>query len=76
MMAMPTTLGPDFVADRPVKLFQGEFQRDPIGHPLYDVSPDGQRFLMVRAVEGVTRAQIHVVLNWFEELKALVPTEN
>jgi len=42
----------------------------------YDVSPDGQRFLMPILEEGqmaVTR--INVVLNWFEELKRLVPTE-
>jgi serine/threonine-protein kinase len=37
------------------------------------ISPDGQRFLMIKAVEGST-AQINVVLNWFEELKRLVPT--
>jgi Tol biopolymer transport system component/tRNA A-37 threonylcarbamoyl transferase component Bud32 len=38
----------------------------------YDVSPDGQRFLMIKEnVAGEpTRAVIVVVLNWFEELKA------
>ena len=44
--------------------------------PYYDVSPDGQRFLMLKAVESQTSAptQINVVLNWFEELKQRVPT--
>ncbi len=42
------------------------------GYQYYDISPDGQRFLMIKAVEGV--AQLNVVLNWFEELKRLVPT--
>ena len=39
-------------------------------------SPDGQRFLMLKPVESQTSAptQIHVVLNWFEELKRQVPT--
>ena len=38
--------------------------------------PDGQRFLMMnmQGSEG-TRPKINVVLNWFEELKRLVPTE-
>ena len=43
----------------------------------WDVSPDGQRFLMLKNVDGnadVTTEQINVVLNWFEELKRLVPT--
>ena len=42
------------------------------GTPGYDVSLDGERFLMVQrnadAAPGYT-----VVLNWFEELKRLVP---
>ena len=44
--------------------------------PAYDVSADGQRFLMVKETEQATAAtQINVVLNWFEELKRLVPTD-
>jgi len=44
--------------------------------PDYDVSPDGQRFLMLKPVEQeqATLTQINVVLNWTEELKRLVPT--
>jgi len=38
----------------------------------YDVAPDG-RFLMIRDPEGPPRQQINVVLNWFDELKSLVP---
>ena len=41
------------------------------GSRRYDVSPDGQRFLVIKA--GADEAQIHVVLNWFEELEARVP---
>jgi len=39
----------------------------------YDISPDGQHFLMIEEVPA-KQAQINVVLNWFEELKRLVPT--
>jgi hypothetical protein len=40
------------------------------------VSPDGQRFLMLKSAEqaGAVPTQINVVLNWFEELKQKVPT--
>ena len=43
--------------------------------PNYDVSPDGQRFLMLKPSESAEAAptQINVVLNWFEELKQKVP---
>ena len=41
----------------------------------YDVGPDGQRFLMLKEDESAaSTAQINIVLNWFEELKRLVPT--
>ena len=44
----------------------------------YDVSPDGQRFLMIKVGDGsdqtATPPSIVVVQNWFEELKRLVPT--
>jgi hypothetical protein len=46
----------------------------PATFPNYDVSPDGQRFLMLKAPEETTApTQIKVVLNWFEELKRRVP---
>ncbi len=44
----------------------------------YDISPDGERFLMLKPVvqaDGTeAEAQIVLVQNWFEELKARVPT--
>ena len=47
------------------------------GRSAYDVAPDG-RFVMIRrgaeTSENDATPQITVVLNWFEELKRLVPT--
>jgi serine/threonine-protein kinase len=40
----------------------------------FDISPDSQHFLMTEELEKPS--QVYVVLNWFEELKRLVPTEN
>jgi hypothetical protein len=40
------------------------------GDAWYDVSPDGQRFLMLKADET---HQVIRVQNWSEELKARVP---
>jgi serine/threonine-protein kinase len=44
----------------------------------YDVSPDGQRFLMIKESGSSDQAappQIIVVQHWVEELKRLVPTQ-
>ena len=72
MMAVSIQTESGFRADRPQLLFEGSYRTDASGLPRYDVSPDG-RFLVVSAQD--TEVQIHVVLNWFEELKRLVPTD-
>jgi hypothetical protein len=43
----------------------------------YDITPDGQRFLMVREVEQPPTRVTHMVLvqNWLEELNRLVPVK-
>jgi len=46
----------------------------------YDVSPDGQRFLVIKTSaadtsDEDTNAEIRVVLHWFEELSSRVPTD-
>jgi len=77
MMAVDVTAEPTFSSGRPKALFDDQYDPDPGGNrPNYDVSRDGQRFLMLKPVEQQTTAltQIHVVLNWFEELKRRVPS--
>jgi eukaryotic-like serine/threonine-protein kinase len=75
MMAVEITLKPSFSPGTPKVLFEGQYQSLPgISTPNYDVSSDGQRFLMLKADQQDTSArQINVVLNWFEELKQRVP---
>ena len=75
MMAVEIATQPGFVAGTPRMLFEGQYAPAPLTFPNYDVSPDGQRFLMLKPVEQAESAltQINVVLNWFEELKQKVP---
>ena len=40
----------------------------------YSVSPDGRRFLVLLLDPRAIPTQINIVQNWFEELKAKVPT--
>ena len=56
-------------------LFEGRYVSHsyPPGLQYYDVSPDG-RFLMLKEDTAQQQGRINVVLNWFEELKRLVPT--
>jgi hypothetical protein len=69
MMAVNITAQARFEAGTPQRLFEGSYL------PVYDVSRDGQRFLMIKPSEPALAAptQINVVLNWSEELKQKVP---
>jgi len=73
MMAVDIATQPIFSAGKPKMLFEGPYVPTPRSFPDYDVSPDGQRFLMLKASEQAQAAQINVVQNWFEELKQRVP---
>jgi serine/threonine-protein kinase len=43
-------------------------------HSNYDIHPDNKRFVMIKP-PTLASAEMIVVLNWFEELKRLVPTK-
>ena len=72
MLVVDITTEPTFSASTPRVLFEGGFQRSQGSSAFYDISPDGQRFLMLQ--QPVGGGQIAVVLNFFEELRRLVPT--
>jgi serine/threonine-protein kinase len=66
---------PIFSAGTPRMLFEGPYVATGTTATNYDVTADGQRFLMVKRVaqESAAANQFNVVLNWFEELKRRVP---
>ena len=77
LTAVPVeTAGSTFRAGTPATLFTTTYAPPPAWRT-YDVSPDGQRFLMIKeGVGGTANApppSLVVVLNWFEELTRLVP---
>ena len=83
LMRVPLmTTGATIKAGTPVKLLGGEYfygAAGQDGNRTYDVSPDGNRFLMIKKIGGVdeprTPARFILVQNWFEELKHRVPTK-
>ena len=65
--------GGRFVAEKPRELFRGPFLMGP--RPQYDVAPDGEQLVVLRR-EQTSVQSVTFVLNWFEELERLVPTDN
>jgi serine/threonine-protein kinase len=75
MMVTAVETRPVFAAAKPKLLFEGHYGTGIGGfEPDYDVSPDGQKFLMIKASEQESAAtQLNVVLNWSDELHRLAP---
>ena len=66
MMAVPVTTGTTFDVGSPTELFQTS-PRQPVStndHFVYDVSRDGQRFLINTQVKQAETAPMTIILNW------------
>ena len=54
------------------------YAADGLGASVFDVAPDGQKFLMLEPMTSAdgaaTSSEIVLVQNWFTELRRLVPT--
>ena len=68
MMAVPVSTRSGFTQQNPVKLFSGQYFSQLNGRT-YDVTRDGQRFLMVKGVGLLGGSRINLVENWFEEIR-------
>jgi len=82
MMAVPVETEPTFTQGTVDLLFDLSPYWSPSGgatNRRIDISPEGDRFLMLKAGGGSDETtetrSIIIVLNWFEELERLVPTE-
>ena len=76
VMVVDVVTDPTFRSRAPRLLFESPYEGSaPIRS--FDVSPAGDRFVLKRPVESEPQSvtEINLVLNWFEELKRLVPTE-
>ena len=82
MMRVSIAPGPTWSASAPTQLFEAGLYAHAANANLrvglsrsYDVSPDGQRFLMLKNLPGETpiAPRIVVVQNWFDELNAKAP---
>jgi serine/threonine protein kinase/Tol biopolymer transport system component len=69
-MVVAVKTGETFTAAPPRLLFSGPYVNVP--GPSYDVGPDG-RFVLIEGPPEATVTRFNVVLNWFEELRRLVP---
>ena len=77
-MTVPVQTEPSFTPGTPEVLFEGDYVLE-VGGRTHDVSPDGQRLLMLKeggsgGSQDTPPNRFIVVENWFEELRQRVPT--
>jgi eukaryotic-like serine/threonine-protein kinase len=76
MTARVNPRGGRWSSARPAKILEGRYATGGLrDRRNYDVSADGQRFLLVKEPANQDAPQIIVVQNWTEELRRLVPTK-
>jgi hypothetical protein len=77
MMAVSVSAGATFTAGPPRQLFEAPFTGATANVRGYDVTPDGQRFLLVQQLDRLPQRPAHLVLvqNWLDEVKRLVPAD-
>jgi serine/threonine protein kinase/Tol biopolymer transport system component len=67
-MVASFTTSPTLSFEEPQLLFEGNYLN--IAGVDYDVSPDGQRFLLLKPIEESSpHTQLNIITNWFEELR-------
>ena len=76
-LVVPVTTNPEFRAGAAQVLLEGQYAIGTyVWYPNFDIAPDGKSFVMIKEDESWGRTtEIRVVLNWFEELNRLAPTE-
>ena len=76
MVRVSIDAGPPLSVGSPEVLFAYDHFHPGSGSRIYDIAPDGQRFLLLSGESGqggTGQLQVNVVLNWFEDLKERVP---
>jgi serine/threonine-protein kinase len=73
LVSVQVSAGSSFAWDRQVVLFSMDGYLRGAGHPMYDVRPDDQQFVMLRINDEAEANQLILVENWAEELRERVP---
>jgi hypothetical protein len=78
LVAANVELGETFRPGTQHTLFSGRYLAGQALRGIYDVTEDGQRFLLIKRLEGErdsVERTIVIVENWLEELERLVPVD-
>ena len=70
-MAVAVETERELTLGTPQLLFEGDYLNVP-GRS-YDITPDGKHLILLRSEEDPAPTQVHVLSNWFDQLRRLAP---
>jgi Tol biopolymer transport system component len=76
MLTVAVQTNPRFTASAPKLVFEGNYYFHQGGfYPTYDVTRNGQQFIMIEAEQQATANRLIIAVNWAEELRRRIPTK-
>jgi len=76
MMVADIKTTPSFSAAKPRLLFEGNYEGALASRANFDISPDGNRFLMLQpADKGQSTTEIRIVRNWLDDVRRRVTSK-
>ena len=72
VMTVPVTAATTFTHGEPRELFSIRAQQGP-NHVMYDVTADGEKFIMIRPAQPTEQSSLVVLLNWFDNHRTPTP---
>jgi serine/threonine-protein kinase len=76
MLTVAVQTNPRFTASAPKLVFEGKYYFHQGGfYPTYDVTRNGQQFIMIEAEQQATANRLIIAVNWAEELRRRIPTK-
>jgi len=75
LMSVSIQTAPSLIVGKPQVVFSGYQQKSVDSGLMYDISPDGQSFIVTQSQDDDENLRrIHLILNWFDEIQSKVIT--
>jgi serine/threonine-protein kinase len=75
LLSVPIQIAPSLVVGKPQVIVNGYQQKSVDSGLMYDISPDGQWFVVAQSKDDESNfRQIHLIINWFDEIQAKMPS--
>jgi Tol biopolymer transport system component/DNA-binding winged helix-turn-helix (wHTH) protein len=74
LMSVAVDTGTGFRSEKPQTILAGNYKLETVSMlPSFDLTPDGNHFILLKSESEDQPTRLHIVLNWFSELRRRLP---